>query len=83
MTSKSSWRLLIFVSFPLKLDNSRYHLQYEDNSNPLVENGFCNDETNTEECIYDGGDCCGSDINPDINTDHCLSEDYLFLSLVC
>ena len=54
-------------------------LQDEDNSNPLVENGFCNDETNLEECIYDGGDCCGSDIN----TDHCLSEDYLLSSLVC
>ena len=64
------------------LPNQATILQVEDNSNPLVENGFCNDETNTEECIYDGGDCCGSDINPDINTDHCLSEDYLFLSLV-
>ena len=65
------------------LPNQATILQVEDNSNPLVENGFCNDETNTEECIYDGGDCCGSDINPDINTDHCLSEDYLFSSLVC
>ena len=65
------------------LPNQATILQVEDNSNPLVENGFCNDETNTEECIYDGGDCCGSVINPDINTDHCLSEDYLFLSLVC
>ena len=30
-------------------------LQDEDNSNPLVENGFCNDETNNEACNYDGG----------------------------
>ena len=65
------------------LPNQATILQVEDNSNPLVENGFCNDETNTEECIYDGGDCCGSDINPYINTDHCLSEDYSFSSLVC
>ena len=24
----------------------------------LVSNGFCNDETNNADCIYDGGDCC-------------------------
>ena len=33
----------------------------------LVANGQCNDETNNEACIYDGGDCCGDCIN----TDHC------------
>ena len=26
--------------------------------NPLVENSVCNDETNDENCDYDGGDCC-------------------------
>ena len=26
----------------------------------LVQNGFCNDETNIAACNYDGGDCCGS-----------------------
>ena len=25
----------------------------------LVHNGFCNNETNIAECVYDGGDCCG------------------------
>ena len=29
----------------------------------LVANGFCNDEANTPECDYDGGDCCGNCIN--------------------
>ena len=24
----------------------------------MVGNGFCNDETNNEDCNYDGGDCC-------------------------
>ena len=24
----------------------------------LLENGFCNDEANTPDCNYDGGDCC-------------------------
>ena len=31
----------------------------------LVGNGFCNDEVNTADCNYDGGDCCGYDINPE------------------
>ena len=29
-------------------------------ANVLVGNGFCNDETNSEDCNFDGGDCCGS-----------------------
>ena len=29
----------------------------------LVGNGHCNDETNIADCIYDGGDCCSSDVN--------------------
>ena len=24
----------------------------------MVGNGYCNDETNTAECNFDGGDCC-------------------------
>ena len=31
----------------------------------LVNNGFCNDETNNEDCNYDGGDCCVVDANTD------------------
>ena len=26
----------------------------------VVGDGFCNDQTNNENCNYDGGDCCGS-----------------------
>merc|ERR1719237_677813 len=26
----------------------------------LVDNGFCDDVSNTPECNYDGGDCCKS-----------------------
>ena len=33
----------------------------------LVGDGFCNDETNSEICNYDGGDCC-LDMN---DTNHC------------
>ena len=32
-----------------------------------IGNGWCDDVTNTEECNYDGGDCCG----PNVNTDFC------------
>ena len=28
-----------------------------------VGDGYCDDVTNNMECNYDGGDCCGSDIN--------------------
>ena len=34
-------------------------------SNVLVGNGFCNDETNKEDCDYDGGDCCASNVQKD------------------
>ena len=34
----------------------------------MVGDGYCDDEANTVECIYDGGDCCG----PCINMEHCL-----------
>ena len=37
-------------------------------THPLVENGFCNDDTNIAECNYDGGDCCGPD---DVNCVSC------------
>ena len=33
----------------------------------MIGNGYCNDESNNPECVYDGGDCCGSCMN----TDHC------------
>ena len=29
--------------------------------------GFCDDITNNKDCNYDGGDCCG----PDVNTQFC------------
>jgi hypothetical protein len=44
-------------------------------SHPLVGNGFCNDETNIAECIYDGGDCCGSCVNVEFCTEcACLGQ---------
>ena len=26
----------------------------------MIGNGYCNDETNNQDCGFDGGDCCGS-----------------------
>ena len=28
-----------------------------------IEDGYCDDVTNNIQCNYDGGDCCGVDIN--------------------
>ena len=36
--------------------------------NALLGNGYCNDETNNVENNYDGGDCCGYDVN----TENCI-----------
>ena len=32
-----------------------------------VADGYCDDNNNNMGCNYDGGDCCG----PDVNTDYC------------
>ena len=33
-----------------------------------VGDGFCDDLTNNEACNFDGGDCCG----PDVNRQYCM-----------
>ena len=35
---------------------------------PSVGDGYCNDDTNNQQCNFDGGDCC---VN--VNTDYCSS----------
>ena len=35
----------------------------------MIGNSYCNDEANTAECNYDGGDCCGSCINSEYCTE--------------
>ena len=44
--------------FPFKVDSYLSNI-FKDCNTSLVNNGFCDDETNTENCFYDGGDCCG------------------------
>ena len=42
----------------------------------LVGNGFCNDETNTVACNYDGGDCCINFVNKENCSEcHCYLEE--------
>ena len=28
-----------------------------------IGDGYCDDETNNEICVWDGGDCCGDNVN--------------------
>ena len=37
----------------------------------LVGDWFCDDDANTPECQYDGGDCCGPNVNADL-CDKCV-----------
>ena len=34
-----------------------------------IADGVCDDKTNTEECDYDGGDCCGYNVNTNFCSD--------------
>ena len=34
----------------------------------FIADGKCHDETNTKECAWDGGDCCGEGLYVDANT---------------
>ena len=37
------------------------------NNPSWIADGYCDDENNNGECYYDGGDCCG----PNIDTLYC------------
>ena len=41
----------------------------------LIGNGFCNDEANTADCNYDGGDCCGPEVDKKYCADCICHED--------
>merc|ERR1712227_1111950 len=51
-----------------EVENTENMFSGEGCLNPsLVGDGYCDDATNTFNCNYDGGDCCGSYIN----TEYC------------
>jgi hypothetical protein len=46
------------------LKQTKFNLNFQGCEIPgKVDSGYCNDDTNTEECNYDGGDCCGTNVN--------------------
>ena len=51
----------------IKKSSLLYSLEPCENFN-YQGDGFCDDGNNHEGCEYDGGDCCGSNIN----TEHCI-----------
>ena len=39
-----------------------------------IGDGYCDDSNNNKECDYDGGDCCGDNVNTDYCNDcQCLN----------
>ena len=34
-----------------------------------IGDGYCDDETNNDGCNFDGGDCCGSNVNTEYCTE--------------
>ena len=46
------------------MKQTKFNLNFQGCEIPdKVNNGYCNDDTNTAECNYDGGDCCGTYVN--------------------
>ena len=61
---------LRFLQFHEKVYVLKYNSCYQ-LGEPIIDcpnlqwngDGFCDDSNNIIECNYDGGDCCGSDVN--------------------
>ena len=48
--------------------------------------GYCDDKNNNKACFFDGGDCCGSNVNTDDCTEchcHCNASSDLIGDGVC
>ena len=44
---------------------------------PWKGDGYCDDENNNDGCDYDGGDCCGDDVNTQYcSACQCLDHDF-------
>ena len=44
--------------------------------NAFLDNGFCQDELNIGDCMFDGLDCCGYDYNKDGDYDDFSSGEF-------
>ena len=44
------------------------------NYKDLNDNGYCDDESNTKECAWDGGDCCGDGLYEKVKTENHLGD---------
>ena len=44
--------------------------------NAFLDNGFCQDELNIGDCMFDGLDCCGYDYNEDGDYDDFSSGEF-------
>ena len=47
----------------MKVKKSVIFLACNNNIPQYIGDGYCDDENNNKDCQFDGGDCCGSDIN--------------------
>ena len=51
------------------MKQTRFHLDFKGCETPgKVSDDYCNDHVNNAECNYDGGDCCGVNVN----TENCV-----------
>ena len=54
----------VFYLFNCTLKQTVFNFNFQGCETPdLVGDSYCDDLTNTGECNYDGGDCCGSNVD--------------------
>ena len=53
---------LLFIEFVFA-QNIFFQIGWESSNSHWIGDGFCDDETNNVSCDFDGGDCCGNNIN--------------------
>ena len=65
-------QIFLVVSEYLNFNIECFSEIYPCDNSQWVGDGYCDSSVNNHECHYDGGDCCG----PDINTDYCWGDCY-------
>ena len=68
----------VFYLFNCTLKQTVFNFNFQGCEIPsFVSDGYCDDGTNTAECNYDGGDCCGSNVDTGW-CDECLCYEDLY-----